>query len=193
MRRRPEEQGDYRRWLRAIGARVAGRRKAQGWTQEQAAEHCQLDLKFYQDLEYGRRPMSTRTLFFVARGLLAEPHELLPGPDEHRLLRSCAPTACALWAVRSTSALHAARQGRASRTAGEGRSGSSGPPGAARLRASRSPAACYGAGPGTAHGESGPPARCQPTRKSQVRGSTPTGPPGSHTAPTRTGRLQPSK
>lgn len=35
----------------------------------QAAEACKLDVKQYQDIEYGRRKLTTRSLFVLAQGL----------------------------------------------------------------------------------------------------------------------------
>jgi len=76
------DQGAYEAWLRAVGRCIAGRRKELGWTQANAASACSLDFKFYQDLEYGRRPCSTRTLFGVATGLQVQIYYLFPRPEE---------------------------------------------------------------------------------------------------------------
>ena len=44
-------------------------RRACDLTQAEAAVACEVDLKFYQDVEYGRRAVTTRTLFAIALGL----------------------------------------------------------------------------------------------------------------------------
>ena len=59
----------YEGWLKVLGRSIARRRKQLGWTQAKTAENSGFDLKFYQDLEYGRRPCSTRTLFTLAKGM----------------------------------------------------------------------------------------------------------------------------
>lgn len=74
----PRSESAYRAWLRALGASVAEWRGSIGMTQAQAAEACGYDIKFYQDIEYGRRPISTRTLFAVARGLGARVSDIIP-------------------------------------------------------------------------------------------------------------------
>jgi transcriptional regulator with XRE-family HTH domain len=53
-----------------------------GWTQVEAAAACGLDIKFYQDVEYGRRPVTTRTLFVVAAGLDTTLGTLSRGAEE---------------------------------------------------------------------------------------------------------------
>ncbi len=72
----------YGAWLRALGKRLAAHRKQLGITQVKAAETCGIDVKFYQDLEYGRRPCSTRTLFGVARALNLGVDEAVPTKAE---------------------------------------------------------------------------------------------------------------
>jgi len=72
----------YNSWLKAVGRCIAARRKELSWTQAVAAKECEMDFKFYQDLEYGRRPCSTRTLFNVAIGLKTHIYYLFPRPDE---------------------------------------------------------------------------------------------------------------
>jgi DNA-binding XRE family transcriptional regulator len=78
------ETSAYVDWLKRLGRRIAARRKTLGWTQAQAAEQLAVDFKFYQDLEYGRRPCTTRTLFSVAKGMGTTVHALVPGscPDK---------------------------------------------------------------------------------------------------------------
>lgn len=73
----------YGEWLRALGALVSSRRRALGLTQPAAAALCGLDFKFYQDVEYGARPVTTRTLYVLALGLRVPVSALIPdGPTE---------------------------------------------------------------------------------------------------------------
>jgi len=69
---------EYDAWLRALGKRLAAHRKRLGVTQAKAADTCGIDVKFYQDLEYGRRPCSTRTLFGVTTALGLGIEEAVP-------------------------------------------------------------------------------------------------------------------
>ena len=72
----------YDAWLRALGKRLAAHRKRLGVTQAKAADTCGIDVKFYQDLEYGRRPCSTRTLFGVTAALGLGIEEAVPSKGE---------------------------------------------------------------------------------------------------------------
>ena len=82
MTRRPELDESYRRWLREIGHHVATARAKMGWTQAKASLQCGLDIKQYQDIEHGRRPISTRTLFAVAVGMGVLPEDLTRGVNK---------------------------------------------------------------------------------------------------------------
>lgn len=73
---------EYDAWLRALGKRLAAHRKRLGVTQAKAADTCGIDVKFYQDLEYGRRPCSTRTLFGVTTALGLGIEEAVPSKGE---------------------------------------------------------------------------------------------------------------
>jgi transcriptional regulator with XRE-family HTH domain len=68
----------YADWLKRLGKNISTRRRELGWTQAQTAEELGVDFKFYQDLEYGRRPCTTRTLFSVAEGLDTTVRALTP-------------------------------------------------------------------------------------------------------------------
>lgn len=72
----------YDAWLRALGKRLAAHRKRLGITQAKAADTCGIDVKFYQDLEYGRRPCSTRTLFGVTTAMHLGVDEAVPTKAE---------------------------------------------------------------------------------------------------------------
>jgi transcriptional regulator with XRE-family HTH domain len=78
----PNDDLHYDSWLRALGKRLAAHRKRMGITQAKAADTCGIDVKFYQDLEYGRRPCSTRTLFGVTSSLGIGIDEAVPTKAE---------------------------------------------------------------------------------------------------------------
>jgi transcriptional regulator with XRE-family HTH domain len=78
----PNDDLHYDAWLRALGKRLAAHRKRMGITQAKAADTCGIDVKFYQDLEYGRRPCSTRTLFGVTSSLGIGIDEAVPTKGE---------------------------------------------------------------------------------------------------------------
>jgi transcriptional regulator with XRE-family HTH domain len=75
-----QDQTAYVNWLKRLGKNISNRRRVLGWTQALTAERLGVDFKFYQDLEYGRRPCTTRTLFSIAKGLEISVHDLIP-PD----------------------------------------------------------------------------------------------------------------
>ena len=72
------DQMAYEAWLKALGKRIARQRARLGWTQAKTAENIGVDMKFYQDIEYGRRPISTRTLFHLAQGMEISVRALIP-------------------------------------------------------------------------------------------------------------------
>ena len=78
----PNDDMHYDAWLRALGKRLAAHRKRLGVTQAKAADTCGIDVKFYQDLEYGRRPCSTRTLFGVTTAMNLGIDEAVPTKAE---------------------------------------------------------------------------------------------------------------
>tara|TARA_R100000697_G_C5307014_1_gene159637 strand:+ start:141 stop:428 length:288 start_codon:yes stop_codon:yes gene_type:complete len=59
----------YNLWLKKLGRTLADIRKSRKLTQVKMAEKTGFDMKFYQDLEYGRRPITTRTLFQLCDGV----------------------------------------------------------------------------------------------------------------------------
>ena len=63
------EKINYELWLRQFGRIIATVRKRRGQTQREAARRSGFALKFYQDIEYGRRPITTRTLFQLVERL----------------------------------------------------------------------------------------------------------------------------
>jgi transcriptional regulator with XRE-family HTH domain len=76
----PAQQDAYHHWLMTVGKRLALHRRRMGLTQAAAAERCGMDLKHYQDAEYGRRALGTRALFAIASGLGAPLARLVDGP-----------------------------------------------------------------------------------------------------------------
>tara|TARA_Y100000593_G_C4280098_1_gene322315 strand:- start:770 stop:1018 length:249 start_codon:yes stop_codon:yes gene_type:complete len=58
-----EEKKVYEAWLKSFGRCVATRRRKLGLTQKEAAQLAGMNKTFYCDIEYGRRPITTRTLF----------------------------------------------------------------------------------------------------------------------------------
>ncbi len=62
-------EASYTLWLKKLGRTLAGIRKGRKLTQAKMAEKTGFDMKYYQDLEYGRRPITTRTLFQLCDGI----------------------------------------------------------------------------------------------------------------------------
>lgn len=80
----------YEEWLAEMGRNLQRHRLSKGLTQAASAELCGLDLKYYQDVEYGRRPVTTRTLYRVADAMKIDVSELVPSshPPTRRGRRS---------------------------------------------------------------------------------------------------------
>lgn len=55
----------YKNWLRGFGRCLSAHRMKLGLSQREAAKQIGFHLKFYRDIEYGRRPITTRTLHQV--------------------------------------------------------------------------------------------------------------------------------
>ena len=72
-----ETQVEYNAWLKRLGKTVAAIRKERKLTQYQMAEKTGFDMKYYQDIEYGRRPITTRTLYQLCNGIDIEIHDLI--------------------------------------------------------------------------------------------------------------------
>jgi len=69
MKMNEEQLSGYEMWLKNIGKVISSHRQKLGLSQRQASEACSLNLKFYRDIEYGRRPVTTRTMFAICTGL----------------------------------------------------------------------------------------------------------------------------
>jgi transcriptional regulator with XRE-family HTH domain len=65
--------------LLRIGHRVRTLRLKRGWTQVEAAEKIGLDRSFLADVERGRRNISVRNLYLVAKGFKKTLAQLLSG------------------------------------------------------------------------------------------------------------------
>ena len=74
---RTEQQEEYDAWLKRLGKTIAEMRKELGLTQNKMAIKVGVDMKYYQDVEYGRRAVTTRTLHQFCKGFEVEIHELL--------------------------------------------------------------------------------------------------------------------
>ena len=72
-----DTQAAYNSWLKRLGKTVAALRKQAKFTQSQMAERTGFDMKYYQDIEYGRRPITTRTLYQLCSGIGIEVHDLV--------------------------------------------------------------------------------------------------------------------
>ena len=62
-------EAEYDAWLKSLGRTLAEIRTARKSTQKEMAKKTGFDMKYYQDLEYGRRPITTRTLFQLCHGI----------------------------------------------------------------------------------------------------------------------------
>jgi transcriptional regulator with XRE-family HTH domain len=60
---------EYNGWLKQLGKKCKELRLEEGITQSKMAKKIGIDMKFYQDIEGGRRPVSTKTLYAIAVGM----------------------------------------------------------------------------------------------------------------------------
>ncbi len=67
----------YEDVLAHLGANIRRRRKRNGWTQAEAAEEAELELRYFQRIERGLASPSLRTLVDIAEALDCEPAALL--------------------------------------------------------------------------------------------------------------------
>lgn len=68
---------EYNTWLNQLGKRCQAIRKEHKLTQSKMAQKIGIDMKFYQDVEGGRRPVSTKTLYKMAKGFEISLEDLL--------------------------------------------------------------------------------------------------------------------
>lgn len=67
-----------------IGKRIRVVRKAQGMTQEEASERCDITSSYYGNIERGNKKMSVETLAKITKGLGVTADELLFGDHAHK-------------------------------------------------------------------------------------------------------------
>ena len=67
------------RLLRRLGHRIRKLRNQRGWSQVVAAEKIGLDRSFLADVERGKRNISVRNLYIIARGFKKTLSQLLSG------------------------------------------------------------------------------------------------------------------
>jgi transcriptional regulator with XRE-family HTH domain len=60
---------EYAVWLKRLGKKCKELRTGEGLTQSKMAKKIGIDMKFYQDIEGGRRPVSTKTLYVISIGM----------------------------------------------------------------------------------------------------------------------------
>jgi transcriptional regulator with XRE-family HTH domain len=65
--------------LLRLGHRIRVLRIKQGWTQVEMAEKIGLDRSFLADVERGKRNVSVRNLYFIAKGFKKSLSQLLSG------------------------------------------------------------------------------------------------------------------
>lgn len=73
-----DEHIEFSNWIKQLGRICRTLRLAQGHTQNTQAGLCGLDMTYYQDVEGGRRPVSTRTIYKLAQGFNVEMTVLFP-------------------------------------------------------------------------------------------------------------------
>jgi transcriptional regulator with XRE-family HTH domain len=78
MAKRPHLEAQFTTWLGQLGTQIRDLRAARGWTQVQAAEHCALDYKRFQAIEYGQARVTAHTLFVIADGFGVDVAALMP-------------------------------------------------------------------------------------------------------------------
>jgi transcriptional regulator with XRE-family HTH domain len=67
------------RLLRRLGHRIRKLREGHGWTQVEMAEKIGLDRSFLADVERGKRNISIRNLYIIAKGFKKSLSEFLLG------------------------------------------------------------------------------------------------------------------
>ncbi len=72
-----ETQEEYNAWLKRLGKTLASIRKERKLTQNKMAIQIGVDMKYYQDVEYGRRAVTTRTLYQFCKGIDVPMSELI--------------------------------------------------------------------------------------------------------------------
>ena len=73
----PNEQEEFRQFLKKIGRNMRKLRTSRSETQEQASERIGLEMRYYQRLEHGDYPITTKHLFRIASRLGVEVKKLV--------------------------------------------------------------------------------------------------------------------
>ena len=73
----PNEQEEFRQFLKKIGRNMRKLRTSRSETQEQASERIGLEMRYYQRLEHGDYPITTKNLFRIASRLGVEVKKLV--------------------------------------------------------------------------------------------------------------------
>lgn len=73
---------DDKHFLEAVGSRIRQEREAQGYTQAQLGERCELDRTFIGSVERGERNVAILNLRKIAQALRVPLQELLSDHDE---------------------------------------------------------------------------------------------------------------
>ena len=73
----PNEQEEFSQFLKKIGRNMRKLRKDRSETQEQASERIGLEMRYYQRLEHGDYPITTKNLFRIASRLGVEVKKLV--------------------------------------------------------------------------------------------------------------------
>lgn len=84
---------DPKRVLRDLGRRIAELRRAQGWTQEELAEHLEFSLKYAQRLERGSENLTVVSLVALASKLRVSVGALFDPPISRLVKRGRPPKA----------------------------------------------------------------------------------------------------
>ena len=71
------EQEEFRQFLKKIGRNMRKLRTSRSETQEQASERIGLEMRYYQRLEHGDYPITTKNLFRIASRLGVEVKKLV--------------------------------------------------------------------------------------------------------------------
>ena len=74
----------YREWVRRIAANVQWLRDARGWTQEQAAEACGMDVRHLQSVEAADVNLTLTTLARLSDGFRIDPVQLVAPAEQPR-------------------------------------------------------------------------------------------------------------
>lgn len=71
------EHPAYRTWLERVAVNVVRLRTARGWSQEDAADACELGRRHFQSVEAGTLNLTVTTLSRLSSGFEVDPSELL--------------------------------------------------------------------------------------------------------------------